>query len=74
MKLLDIVKLKEDDKVHGVKSSYQGTIVDVLGDGDVFTVEFFDDKGETIMDALMTEYSEDDLELVTPFDEMEAME
>ena len=63
MKLLDIVMLKEEDKEHGVSKGCIGTIVDVLGDGDVFTVEFFDENGDTIMDALMTEYKENQLEI-----------
>ncbi len=70
MELLDIVKLKKDDEKHGVKESYQGTIVDVHGNGDVFTVEFFDDDGKTIDEALWTVYNEDDLELVTAFKDM----
>ena len=63
MKLLDIVMLKEEDKEHGVPKGCIGKIVDVLGDGDVFTVEFFDENGDTIMDALMTECKENQLEI-----------
>ena len=65
--LYDIVKLKEDDKSHGVKKSFTGTVVDVLGKGEAYTVEFFDDTGETIEDALLTEYKAEDLVLVEAF-------
>ena len=62
--LYDVVKLKEDDASHGVKKSFAGTIVDVLADGEAYTVEFFDEKGETIEKALLTEYKPEELVLV----------
>ncbi len=66
MKLHDIVRLKEEDKDRGVPAGCQGTIVDVH-EGGFFTVEFSDENGDTIIDALMTEYREDQLELDTAF-------
>lgn len=63
-KLLDVVRLKEDDLEVGVMKTYQGTIVDVLNKGQAFTVEFFDEKGDTVEDALFKEYTVDQLELV----------
>lgn len=62
--IYDIVRLKEDDKLHGVKSSFVGAVVDVHSDGEAYTIEFFDDKGETITDALLSEYKQEELELV----------
>lgn len=59
-KEFDVVRLKEDDIDAGVKASYLGTIVDVI-DKDVFTVEFFDDEGNTIMPALLKTYSTKEL-------------
>ena len=64
LKLYDVVKLRKNDEAHGVKDSYTGTIVDVLSEGEAYTVEFFDEKGETVEDALLTEYYPDDLVLV----------
>ena len=62
--LYDTVKLKADDIVHGVKKTYTGTIVDVLDEGAAYTVEFFDTSGQTVEEALFTEYSPEDLLLV----------
>lgn len=55
--LYDVVRLKENDEKNGVKTTHHGTIVDVLGNGKAFTVEFFDDNGETNEKALMVEYT-----------------
>ena len=45
LKLFDTVTLKNDDPETGVKAGTEGTIVDVLGNGKAFTVEFFDEAG-----------------------------
>ena len=63
-KLYDIVKLKKDDDVHGVKESFTGTIVDVQAGGKAFTVEFIDEKGETVEPALFADYKPDEIDLV----------
>ena len=47
LKLFDTVTLKNDDPETGVKAGTVGTIVDVLGNGKAFTVEFFDEDGNT---------------------------
>ena len=62
--LYDIVRLKQEDTKYGVKTSYEGIIVDVQSGGKDYTVEFFDEKGETVFDALFRDYSEDMLELI----------
>lgn len=69
--LYDVVKLKKDDQVHGVKAAYIGAIVDVLSDskGDAYTIEFIDEKGETIEEALFAEYTPDSLTLVEHYSE-----
>lgn len=61
--LYDVVALKHDDSQHGVRKGQKGTIIDVLANGEAYTVEFVDDKGVTIEQALFTEYEEKDLEL-----------
>lgn len=68
-KLLDIVRLKEDDLEVGVKKTYTGTIVDVLGNGEAFTVEFIDENGDMIEKAIMKEYTADQLILVESYNE-----
>lgn len=59
-KQLDVVRLKENDVETGVKTSFIGTIVDVLTEN-VFTVEFFDDDGYTIEPSLWKLYYADQL-------------
>lgn len=57
LKLFDTVTLKNDDPETGVKAGTEGSIVDVLGNGKAFTVEFFDEDGNTIEASLYTEYT-----------------
>ena len=72
MKLHDIVRLKEDDLKHGVKKEHDGVIVDVCAPG-VFTIEFFDDEGFTIMPALMNaSYFAEQLILVEAYSKLDA--
>ena len=64
LKLFDTVTLKNDDPETGVKAGTEGTIVDVLGNGKAFTVEFFDEDGNTIEASLCTEYTPEQLQKV----------
>ena len=64
LKLFDTVTLKNDDPETGVKAGTEGTIVDVLGNGKAFTVEFFDEDGNTIEASLYTEYTSAQLQKV----------
>ena len=64
-KLLDVVAITHNDDEHGVKKGFIGTIVDVHAGGEAYTVEFLDDKGETIEEALFTDYKQEELVLVT---------
>ena len=64
LKLFDIVTLKNDDPETGVKAGTEGTIVDVLGNGKAFTVEFFVEDGNTIEASLYTEYTPAQLQKV----------
>jgi hypothetical protein len=48
MNELDIVILNMDLPEYGLKPGTEGTIVDVLGGGMAYTVEFFTSEGETI--------------------------
>ena len=59
IELLDIVILKTDDPKTGIKA-----IVDILGNGKAFTVEFFDEDGNTIEASLCTEYTPEQLQKV----------
>lgn len=62
--LFDVVRLKWDDPDAGVPKGTAGTIVDVMGAGEAYTVEFVDDDGETYEKALLKEYSADWFELL----------
>lgn len=64
LKLFDIVTLKNDDPKAGIKAGSEGTIVDVLGNGRAFTVEFFDKDGNTIEASLYTQYTSEQLQKV----------
>ena len=64
LKLLDIVTLRNDDPEAGIKAGTEGTIVDVLDNGKAFTVEFFDEAGNTIEASLYTEYTPEQLQKV----------
>ncbi|MBR4077681.1 MAG: DUF4926 domain-containing protein [Oscillospiraceae bacterium] len=64
LKLHDVVRLKKENKKYGIPADTIGAIVDVLGDGDAYTVEFVDNEGNTYEDALFTEFREDELILV----------
>lgn len=66
LSLYDIVKLKKDDASHGIKSSYSGTVIDVIGDGEAYTVEFVGDDLEFI--EIYPTYTEDELILVKRVD------
>lgn len=66
-KLFDVVRLKEDDLEAGVKNTYLGTVVEVLGNGKAFVVEFTDENGDMIDKAIMKDYTADQLILVEPF-------
>ncbi len=59
-----LVRLKEDDLSVNVKKEYLGTIVDILGNGKHYTIEFIDESGDSIEEALYKTYSEDELIIV----------
>lgn len=63
-KLYDIVKLIKEDETNNVSTSFHGTIVDVLDGCKAYTVEFFDDNGDSIENALMKEYLASELVLL----------
>ena len=52
-----------------MKKTYTGTIVDVLGNGEAFTVEFIDENGDMIEKAIMKEYTADQLILFESYNE-----
>lgn len=49
LKINDCVKLKENHEESGVSISQVGAVVDILSNGDVCTVEFVNEDGETIL-------------------------
>ena len=59
-----LVKLKEDDLSVNVKKEYLGTVVDILGNGKDYTIEFIDEFGDSVEEALYKTYSEDELIIV----------
>jgi hypothetical protein len=52
---LDIVALTCDVPEDGLKRGDTGTVVDVLGDGAAFLVEFMDSDGDTIAVPFLTQ-------------------
>lgn len=64
-RLHDVVRLKKDNTEYGIPSTSIGAIVDVLNDGEAYTVEFVDENGDTYEAALFTQFAADDLEAVT---------
>ena len=64
IELLDIVTLRNDDPETGIKAGTEGTIVDVLGNGKAFTVEFLNEDENTIEASLYTEYTPERLQKV----------
>lgn len=63
--LFDIVQVKKEYPELSLTPKNVGTIVDVHNDGEAYTVEFIDEKGETIEKALYTEFTESELEKAT---------
>lgn len=62
LKLYDIVKLKNERPDLKIKTSNIGVIVDVLKDGEAYTVEFTEENGVTIENSLFVEFKENELE------------
>ena len=62
--LHDTVRLKNENRKYGISEDAIGAIVDVLGDGRVYTVEFLDNEGNSCENALFTEFTADELILV----------
>ena len=68
LKLYDVVKTKRDYPEYELKTIHKGAIVDVINDGEAYTVEFIDENGDTIESALYTEFQENELELINTID------
>lgn len=62
LKLYDIVKLKNERPDLKIKTNNIGVVVDVLKDGEAYTVEFTDENGVTIENSLFVEFKENELE------------
>lgn len=61
IKELDVVKLKNDDTERNVKSNFLGVVVDVQANGQALNVEFMNDEGNTVLEALDHYYSPNEL-------------
>ncbi len=48
IKELDVVVLTEDLPTYHLKAGLEGAVVDVLGNGQAYTVEFFSAQGKTL--------------------------
>lgn len=60
-KLYDTVRIKEPTEL--IRADYIGAVVDVLNNGESYTVEFIDSNGKTIVDSLFNEFAEHELVL-----------
>lgn len=63
LNLYDIVILKEDDPVTGIRGGTEGTIVYIHGKGEAYTVEFCDKDGNTIEASFNKEFTERELQI-----------
>lgn len=64
LNLYDVVKTKTDYPDLFLTKENIGTIVDVLNNGEAYTVEFLDENNETIEEALFVEFNESELVLI----------
>lgn len=63
LKLYDVVTLKEDDETNGIPKGTEGTVVYIHGNGEAYTVEFFDQDGNTIETSFDKEFTESEIQL-----------
>ena len=61
--LYDCVRLKKDRDDLGIKATFGGTVIDVLENGAVYTVEFFDTDNKTAIESIFTHFAKDELVL-----------
>ena len=59
--LFAVVTLRRDDPATGVPAGAEGTVVDVHGNGEAYTVEFSDGNGGTIEASLLRDYRPEEL-------------
>ena len=62
--LYTTVKLKKKHPELHLKEGSLGAVVDVLKNGEAYTVEFLDENGNTNEEALYTYFKENELEVV----------
>lgn len=63
LNLYDVVTLKEDDPVTGIRRGTEGTIVSIHGKGEAYTVEFCDKDGDTIETSFGKEFTKSELQI-----------
>ena len=64
LELFDVVRVKKEYPELSLTPKNRGTIVDVHNGGEAYTVEFIDEKGETVEKALYKEFTASELEYV----------
>ncbi|MCL2813689.1 MAG: DUF4926 domain-containing protein [Oscillospiraceae bacterium] len=71
-KLYDIVKLKNNRPDLGINKNNAGTVIDIIKieDGELYTVEFFDENNETIEDSIFVYFEDNQLLSVESPNEM----
>ena len=61
LKLGDLVHVKKDYPHLSLTTKHIGAIVDILNNGEAYTVEFANENGDTIEEALFEYFNEDEL-------------
>ncbi|MDD4688899.1 MAG: DUF4926 domain-containing protein [Eubacteriales bacterium] len=62
--LYDIVELIHDREDLGLKQGTRGTVIDYVKSDNVYSVEFYDETGETIESSIFEYYTPDELKFV----------
>ena len=61
--LYDVVRLRRERPDVGLEVGARGTVIDILGGGEAYTVEFFDNNNETIEKTIYTHFTENEIVL-----------
>jgi len=71
--LYDIVRLKKDRPDIKVNKNNTGTVIDIIKNENVYTVEFIDENNEAIEESIYVYFKESDLMLVEPYDKFQPL-
>ena len=64
LNLYDVVRLKHDREDIGLKTTFIGTVIDILEGGAAYSVEFIDANGKTIDDSVFADFTEYELDVI----------